>query len=197
MGVSSPPFPPLVFPSRLFLFGGVNREARVSAVVLVVEQWVQWSHGHDPKAALSGSSPRGMATSKPGGIGQAQGMGAAVQGRGHGRGREPRARGGEKAVASDSLGWYGRIDGDVAWGALHITPGCRLRSSLCSSLRPTLGLSRRLPGAANAAPARRVRQPETLAASVARKLEGGHPWPPRKRDPYVTSPRSTASADAP
>ena len=55
------------------------------------------------------------------------------------------------------------MDGGLGKVPRHITPGCRLRSSLRSSLRPTLGLSRRLPGAANGAPALRVRQPETLA----------------------------------
>jgi hypothetical protein len=39
------------------------------------------------------------------------------------------------------------IVASAARAALHITPGCRLRSSLRSSLRPTLGPSRRLPKA--------------------------------------------------
>ncbi len=49
---------------------------------------------------------------------------------------------------------------------LHITPGCRLRS--LRSLRPTLVRSCRLlkSRGANGLPLRRVRQPETLGASV-------------------------------
>ena len=56
---------------------------------------------------------------------------------------------------------------NMVQAALRLTPGCRLRS--LRSLRPTLGPSRRLPGAANGAPARRVRQPETLAAHATQR----------------------------
>ena len=52
--------------------------------------------------------------------------------------------------------------------AHQLTPGCRLRS--LRSLRPTLAWSRHLlrSKSANAAPRRRVRQPETLCAMLTR-----------------------------
>ena len=53
----------------------------------------------------------------------------------------------------------------------RITPGCRLQS--LRSFRPTLGLSRRLPKAANGAPALRVRQPETLCEMPKNRLRPG------------------------
>jgi hypothetical protein len=55
---------------------------------------------------------------------------------------------------------YPEINGGGCECLLQLTPGCRLQS--LRSFRPTLGLSRRLPGAANAAPALRVRQPEAV-----------------------------------
>jgi hypothetical protein len=46
-------------------------------------------------------------------MGEVHGIGA---GQGRGRGMGPSVRGGEKSVASDYLGWYGRVVGGVVKG---------------------------------------------------------------------------------
>ena len=64
-------------------------------------------------------------------------------------------------VLENQISWYASTYFELSSECLlRLTPGCRLRS--LRSLRPTLGLSRRLPEAANAAPALRVRQPEDV-----------------------------------
>ena len=70
---------------------------------------------------------------------------------------------------------------------LRLTPGCRLQS--LRSFRPTLARSRHLlrSKSANAAPVRRVRQPETLCAMPQRPRPSCCVTPERSSSPQLSS----------